>query len=175
MNPVPSDILTQVLNEASRFSVDPAMVLAIADWETRGSFNRNAKGSSGEIGLMQILPSTGAAMGYSLADLSNLSTNIEAGTRYIKQGMGYYSAPEDVISFYNSGKAFNKAPSSTRNSYVPSVLQKYAEYSIYLHNAANLPAREPSKPTGAMFAGFFSDPFNLAIAAVIFLFITKED
>jgi soluble lytic murein transglycosylase len=80
--------LVQVIIEESRlYDLDPIFVLAIIQTESR--FNPNTVGTSGEIGLMQILPKTGEwiAKKYELpwsgsSMLYNPIVNVKVGIRY---------------------------------------------------------------------------------------------
>jgi soluble lytic murein transglycosylase-like protein len=59
--------------------------IAEAVTHTESSFNPNVIGGAGEIGLMQVLPSTARMMGFSgsLADLAVPETNIQYGVKYL--------------------------------------------------------------------------------------------
>ncbi|MGJ5242901.1 lytic transglycosylase domain-containing protein, partial [Bradyrhizobium oligotrophicum] len=61
--------------------------IAEAVMATESSYNPDAVGGSGEIGLMQILPSTARMLGFngSTAELALPETNIHYGVRYLAQ------------------------------------------------------------------------------------------
>ncbi|HEY0330267.1 MAG TPA: transglycosylase SLT domain-containing protein [Rhodopseudomonas sp.] len=71
--------------EAARHALSPDIAEAVMAAES--GFNAGAVGSSGEIGLMQILPSTARMLGFagSLADLAEPETNIRYGVTYLAQ------------------------------------------------------------------------------------------
>ncbi len=71
--------------EASRQGVPFALVDAVM-W-VESSYNANALGGVGEIGLMQVLPSTAVMMGFTgtLARLAEPATNIAYGVRYLAE------------------------------------------------------------------------------------------
>jgi soluble lytic murein transglycosylase-like protein len=73
----------QVMEEAVRQNVPPALADAVAMVET--GYNANARGSSGEVGLMQILPGTAAMLGFSgnTGDLFDPATNIRYAVAYL--------------------------------------------------------------------------------------------
>lgn len=119
-----NDYIPLIEYNASRFNVSPSLIKAIIQQESNG--NANASGASGEIGLMQILPSTGTNLGYTTQQLWDPSTNIEAGTRLIAQLQNKYDNVSDILSAYNSGKPLVSAPSMT-HSYVDSVLSKITD------------------------------------------------
>jgi soluble lytic murein transglycosylase-like protein len=144
MKPVPSNILDMVLNESSRFNMNPALILAVIDQES--GFHSNAIGSSGEIGLMQIMPSTGQSMGYDPSSLKDPSTNIECGVRYLKNLQDKYSSMEEVLQHYNGAKTLDKA-----HNYIASVTALMAQYGIYLASPQNVPYRSTPEPTMASF------------------------
>jgi soluble lytic murein transglycosylase-like protein len=69
--------------EAARQGVPPALADAVAMVET--GYTENAVGTSGEIGLMQIMPATAAMLGFggSSTDLFKPETNIHFGVAYL--------------------------------------------------------------------------------------------
>lgn len=87
--------------------------LLIAQSRQESSFNPNAKGKAGEIGLMQILPSTAAKPGFGIdgidpAKLTDPETNIMFGARYLKARMGNGNpndpaAQAQALAAYNGG------------------------------------------------------------------------
>lgn len=79
------DILAAIDREAKRQGLPAEIAEAVTHTESR--FNRNAIGGDGEIGLMQVLPSTARMMGFSgnLAELADPETNIRYGVTYLAQ------------------------------------------------------------------------------------------
>lgn len=72
-----------MLKYASEQGVDPALIASVMTIESRGIDGQ--VGSSGEIGLMQIMPSTGKWIGdVSVEQLSLASVNIQIGTAYLR-------------------------------------------------------------------------------------------
>jgi soluble lytic murein transglycosylase-like protein len=71
--------------EAAASGLAPAIAEAVMAVES--GFNPAATGSAGEIGLMQILPSTARMLGFagSLAELAVPETNIHYGVTYLEQ------------------------------------------------------------------------------------------
>src|ERR1700722_2269357 len=69
--------------EAKRRNIPPALADAVATVES--AYDAGARGASGEIGLMQVLPSTADMLGFrgNLAQLSDPATNIHFGVQYL--------------------------------------------------------------------------------------------
>ena len=69
--------------EATRRGIPPALADAVATVES--AYNTGARGSSGEIGLMQVLPSTADMLGFhgDLVQLADPATNIRLGVKYL--------------------------------------------------------------------------------------------
>lgn len=93
----------KVAKAAKRAGVDPTLAVAIAYQESRLRSDP-PRGSSGEIGMMQVMPGTGRGMGYNEKQLSNLDQNIEAGVQYLKKGLeATGNDPRLAAIYYNGG------------------------------------------------------------------------
>lgn len=79
------DIVALIEREAGRAGVPPEVAEAVA--HTESGFNARAVGADGEIGLMQILPSTARMLGFAgtNSDLSVPETNVHYGVSYLAQ------------------------------------------------------------------------------------------
>jgi hypothetical protein len=97
------DYAEKVVKAARAAGVDPALAVSIAFKES--SLNPNTVDSEkGAIGLMQIMPATGKAYGYSEKDLRDPDKNIEAGIKNIKEALEYSSNnPKLAALYYHSG------------------------------------------------------------------------
>ncbi len=75
--------LPLVAREASLRGLPPEIADAVAMVET--GYRADAIGSSGEVGLMQVMPSTAAQLGFrgTLSDLADPETNIRLGVTYL--------------------------------------------------------------------------------------------
>jgi hypothetical protein len=75
--------LAQVVQEAATYGIPPEVADAVAVVET--GYRPNAIGSSGEIGIMQILPSTAAALGFrgTVTELFEPNINIHLAVQYL--------------------------------------------------------------------------------------------
>ena len=93
----------KVVKAAVEAGVDPALAVSIAFKES--SLNPNTVDSEkGAIGLMQIMPATGKAYGYSEKDLRDPDKNIEAGIKNIKEALAYTkNNPKLAAIYYHSG------------------------------------------------------------------------
>ena len=72
-----------VQREAAAVGLPPALADAVAMVET--GYRPDAVGSSGEIGIMQVMPATARQLGFfgSTAELADPATNIRLGIRYL--------------------------------------------------------------------------------------------
>lgn len=107
--------------EAIRQGVPVSIALAVAEQES--AFNPNARGSSGEIGLFQLMPATAAGLG---VDPYDIDDNIRGGVSYLAQNFARFGNWDEAIAAYNAGPsrvANANIPSSTR-SYVSEVLER---------------------------------------------------
>ncbi|TKZ36009.1 lytic transglycosylase domain-containing protein [Brachyspira catarrhinii] len=93
-----------IINEASeKYSVPKDLIKAVIKQES--NYMPNAISSKGAIGLMQIMPSTGALLG--IEDKESLKdpyVNIMTGTKYLSQMLNRYDGRLDLsLSAYNAG------------------------------------------------------------------------
>ncbi|SOY47971.1 putative lytic TRANSGLYCOSYLASE [Cupriavidus taiwanensis] len=125
---------------AGKQDVDPALVKAVMAVES--GFNPAAVSPKGAIGLMQVIPDTGARFGVA-ADarrtieqkLADPRTNITAGVRYLSWLMQQFpNNLELVLAAYNAGEGavqrYNNRipPYPETRQYVSTVLQFYRLY-----------------------------------------------
>ncbi len=99
-----------IRREAAKNMIDPAWVAA--EIRAESVFNPRARSSANAMGLMQVLPSTGAAtarrigLPYAGADsLYEPDTNIALGSAYLRQMLDKYSQAHYAIAAYNAGPA----------------------------------------------------------------------
>ncbi|MEE7548606.1 transglycosylase SLT domain-containing protein, partial [Xanthomonas sp. Kuri4-1] len=99
-----------IRREAARNALDPAWVAA--EIRAESIFNPRARSPANAMGLMQVLPGTGASVarsrglnGYGgAASLYDPDTNIAIGTAYLRQLMDKYGGqPYVTIAAYNAG------------------------------------------------------------------------
>ena len=87
-------------HEARVNGVDPVFLMAIARNESQ--FRKHVVGG-GAVGLMQIMPKTGARFGYSVSALYDPHMNIQFGASYISRFLRSYSSPTIALTAYNAG------------------------------------------------------------------------
>jgi soluble lytic murein transglycosylase-like protein len=85
---------------SSIYGIDPRLVQSIVQYESK--YNPNAIGAQGEIGLMQIMPSTAKVK---RKDLFDPNTNILEGVKYLSQMKEQCKHKEDntFLVCYNLG------------------------------------------------------------------------
>jgi hypothetical protein len=97
-----AQVANEIVSKAKQMGIDPKLALAVAYRESR--LNPNTKnGTSGEIGLMQVMPKTAEGMGFSVDDLRDPAKNIEIGLTYLKQGLDKFGDPMLAVAGYNAG------------------------------------------------------------------------
>ncbi|AGF74725.1 hypothetical protein BAnh1_08490 [Bartonella australis AUST/NH1] len=94
---------------ANKYKVPVSLAHAVISVES--NYKARAKGSAGEIGLMQIKPSTARGLGFSgpVRDLYNPAINLEYGMRYLAQARQLSGGNTcRTILKYNAGHAAKK-------------------------------------------------------------------
>jgi soluble lytic murein transglycosylase-like protein len=127
----PEGLSALIADAAGRHGVDPHLVRAIVQVES--AFRPAAVSNKGAVGLMQIMPATGARYGVSQRHhLFDPATNIDAGTRYLRDLIAMFPGRKDlVIAAYNAGEGavikYGRAipPYRETRSYVRMVMQVY--------------------------------------------------
>nr|WP_240655420.1 transglycosylase SLT domain-containing protein [Paraburkholderia phosphatilytica] len=112
-------ISTAVMQSASKYSLPPALLLAIISIESR--FKENARGGHGATGLMQVVPSAHKQLVRNL-DLTEPEPNIDAGSAILH---GYLqSARGDVkaaLKSYGGSKAYAEKVTMQAQRFEPAV------------------------------------------------------
>lgn len=88
-----------ITGAARRYGIDANLVRAVIRAES--GFDPGAVSPAGAQGLMQLTPSTAAALGVS--DPFDPAQNIDAGARYLKQQMDRFGSVELALAAYNAG------------------------------------------------------------------------
>lgn len=141
----------EIAKAANAASLDPALVHAVIFVESR--YRHSAISHKGAIGLMQVIPDTGARYGiYNLED--SPSSNLRAGTLYLRDLLRMFNNRLDLaLAAYNAGEgtvikyAHRIPPYRETQLYVRAVLAKYNEWRSYTL-AAN-PADTQTPPLAA--------------------------
>lgn len=94
-----------VQSAASKYSLPPALLLAIISIESR--FKEKARGANGATGLMQVVPQAHRGLLRNVKDLTEPGANIEAGSAilygYMRSANGDVSA---ALKSYGGSKAY---------------------------------------------------------------------
>jgi hypothetical protein len=130
-------LLPLIQAEATRQGIPPALADAVATIET--GYTENATGSSGEIGLMQIMPSTAWMLGFrgNTTDLYDAATNIHWGVTYLARAL--------AVSNGNLCRAFMKYRAGTGS-------EGYSPLSILYCRHATAALQHYGSPLAAMVA-----------------------
>lgn len=91
-----------VAEKAKAMGINPRLAVSIAYREGKLDFN-SKDGTSGEIGMMQVMPSTAKMMGFTEEDLRDPQKNVEIGLTYLKQGLDKFNDPVTAAAGYNAG------------------------------------------------------------------------
>jgi soluble lytic murein transglycosylase-like protein len=121
---------TWIKSACHKYHIEPALVKAVIHAESR--FNPQAVSPKGAMGLMQLSPVTASSLG--IDDPFNPRTNINAGTRYLKDLLDSFQGNKRLaLAAYNSGPTrvsqYNGIPpfSETRK-YLKKVLRYFSYY-----------------------------------------------
>lgn len=108
------ELVQTIIADSQAYDLDPIFILAVI--QTESTFNPKAKGTSGELGLMQILPNTAQwiAKRYGLKwkgdkSLYDPVTNVRIGIRYFA-----HLRKEFPRSAYHYLPAYNMGPKNVR-------------------------------------------------------------
>jgi soluble lytic murein transglycosylase-like protein len=93
-----------ILDACARHGVDPHLVQAVIHVES--AHQPHARSSKGALGLMQVMPATGARYGVSQPrQLLEPELNIDVGTRYLRDLHKLFGGRiELVLAAYNAGE-----------------------------------------------------------------------
>lgn len=95
-----SEIALYIATYSRKYGVDSRIVVAMAYRES--NFDRNALGTSGERGMLQVLPSTFTRYGH--GDIRDWRATLEAGVRYYKYLERRYGGNMSLaVAAYNAG------------------------------------------------------------------------
>ncbi|WP_313347642.1 transglycosylase SLT domain-containing protein [Stenotrophomonas sp.] len=117
-----------IRRESARNAIDPAWVAA--EIRAESIFNPKARSPANAMGLMQVLPATGASVAKSVglsnyggaASLYDADTNIAIGTAYLRQLMNKYGGlPYVTIAAYNAGPTPTARWQSQRPGFDPDI------------------------------------------------------
>lgn len=92
-----------IATRAKAAGVPPELAVAVAYRESR--LNPSvARGDAGEVGIMQVKPTTGKELGFAMPDLQNPERNIDAGVAYLKKSLDAAEGNQKLAAVgYNAG------------------------------------------------------------------------
>lgn len=93
-----SDIQARLTYWAGVYGVPPSIALALAQQES--GFNQAARGASGEVGVLQIMPATAAGL---RIDPYDPEANIEGGMRLLSQNYARFGSWDYALAGFNCG------------------------------------------------------------------------
>jgi soluble lytic murein transglycosylase-like protein len=106
-----------VMSAASKYSLPPALLLAIISVESR--FKEKARGANGATGLMQVVPAAHKQLVRNI-DLTEATANIEAGSAilhgYVQSARGDVGA---ALKSYGGSKAYAEKISLRAKAFAP--------------------------------------------------------
>ena len=111
-----SSIQSLITSVANQFGVPSSIALAVAQKES--GFNQAAVGSSGEIGVMQLMPATAAGLG---VDPSDLNQNVTGGVSLLASLYQQFGNWSDALAAYNAGPTHLAAGQSYASSILGSI------------------------------------------------------
>lgn len=136
------DLITDV---ARRHALDPLLVHAVV--ATESAYRPAAVSGKGAVGLMQVMPATGARFGKT--SLAEPRDNLEAGSAYLSWLVQRFGGRLDLaLAGYNAGEGavarYGNAvpPYAETQAYVHKVLAHYA--SLRGDGAVTVPAAQPA-------------------------------
>lgn len=95
------DNFNKIVDKAKVTGIDPRLAVALAFNES--GLRQNKIGDAGEIGIMQIKPSTAKLVGFEKKQIMELDANIDAGLKYLKQNIDRFKDPVLGAMAYNTG------------------------------------------------------------------------
>jgi soluble lytic murein transglycosylase-like protein len=150
-----------VQSAASRYSLPPALLLAIISIESR--FKEKAKGANGATGLMQVVPQAHRGLLRNVKDLTEPTANIEAGSAilygYMRSANGDLNA---ALKSYGGSQAYAKKVSLRVEDFTPVVAPDDA---VAHPDAPNASCQGDACAASADWANAFSVPLGVGAAA----------
>ena len=93
----------EIITAAKTYSVDPVLVASVINAES--GFDKNKVSPKQAVGLMQLLPSTAAAMAQNNEiDLFDPATNITLGVKYLAYLINKFQDIDTALFAYNAGE-----------------------------------------------------------------------
>jgi hypothetical protein len=142
-------VAEKVARAAIAMGIDPSFAVSIAFKE--GSLDPKTIDSPKKaIGMMQVVPDTGKAYGYTEKDLRDFDKNLDAGLKNIKEALAYANNnPKLAAIYYHSGPDEIKAQASGKDLGPNTLdyLKKLKSFGTF--EAFNPDFKAPSEPEGS--------------------------
>lgn len=161
------DLQSLIYSQAIAQGIPPAIALAVAQkesgtsqWTSSGGL---VTGTSGEVGVFQLMPTTAASLG---VDPTDINQNIQGGVSFLAQLYQKYGNWPAALSAYNSG-----SPTGSP-SYASSVLAIAASFGSSVASAVSSALSPESDSSGVTAADLTSDvqsPFSGALVVGLIL------
>lgn len=136
----------EIRQVAARYRIDPLFIHAMVAQESAA--RPQARSHKGALGLMQIMPATGAMLGVAPAGLFDPATNLDAGARYLKKLQKRFGTDFALIlSAYNAGEGAverygNRIPPfAETQAYVTKVMGRYGTMRLAGGNGLGVPGQ----------------------------------
>ena len=134
----------EAAKQAERFNIDPELYVRLIERES--GFDPNAKGTSGEIGLAQIMPDTALKPGYGtdpIIDRSDPMDSLRFGAQHLSNMIKHYDGDVTLAL-----QAYNGGPGNVARGTVSDGAQKYASELLNGKDVKGAPMRPESRPSG---------------------------
>jgi len=138
---------------AIQYNVPPSVALAVAQRES--GFNQSAVGSSGELGVFQLMPGTARDLGVNPAVLEQ---NVQGGITYLAQLYRQFGDWNIALQAYNGGQG------NVQRGTVSTAAQQYAT-SVLSASGYGSPAQNYESGSAGLetpTAGTFADSFTFS-------------
>lgn len=134
-----------IRSASNKYSVNEDLIKAVITVES--CFRRKARGTSGEKGLMQLMPAT--ARRFRVKRGYNSWENVHGGTKYLSYLLKRYRGDtQRAIAAYNAGEGNVKPGKRIRNiGYVRKVMRAYNKLSVGKKNTGMLRSGKTYKAT----------------------------
>jgi soluble lytic murein transglycosylase-like protein len=144
-----SDFRTFVNAASDRHLVDADLITSVIRAES--DFNPQARSPKGAQGLMQLMPGTASSLG--VKDAYEPATNIDAGTRYLRELLLRYN--DDIakaLAAYNAGpyrvtQYHGVPPYRETHAYVARVIRDFNQKKLSAKKVQGKAAKTPKKST----------------------------
>lgn len=144
---------TLIQQTAAAYGVPPAIALAVATKES--GLDQAAVGSSGEVGVFQLKPSTAADLN---VDPYELAGNVTGGVKYLAQLFGQFGDWFTALTAYNGGVG------NVQRGTVSSAAQNYALSVLKAAGTTSSAAASSISDVADSVSSFLTDPLQVESA-----------